>query len=436
MKSISFSLYIAIVFLFTGINGIIYATPTPTPTPILLGSITGRVTDAIIGKGINGATVTLEDTGIQSTTGTVQGQDGIFVLNSLLPLGSYEMTASAEGYITSTQTVTVAAGNPNPQTGVNIFDFALVPEVSPTPTPGHPKATTTESWGSQCGATFNGIVNANGLLTTVWFEVNKDYDTYTSSTETVTGWNDTPVTISEDFSENLWDGGSYPFRIVAQNSAGITYGNEEEITIFYGDKICTVTGYVFDKTTHMGIANATIIPINPNDGSNVYTDASGYYEWSAYEFPCSGGCYTLAVSANGYAQSLPKASCQGLCDGAGKLDFELKPLTIPSPTPTPLCEADSIDSFPKALKLKREEIDNVTITVLCEDGSPVVGQTVTAKIKSDKKRITVSPQSTKTDPNGQAIFTITATNKTGNAKVKFETTNGLTTTVPVKVRGR
>ena len=103
-------------------------------------------------------------------------------------------------------------------------------------------------------------------------------------------------------------------------------------------------------------------------------------------------------------------------------------------TPTPECEAESIEAFPKTLKLQKDESGDVTVTVTCADSSPVVGETVTAKIKSGKKRISISPQSTDTNVNGQAIFTITATKKTGNAKVKFGTASGLKTTVTVKVR--
>ena len=105
MKSISFSLYIAIVFLFTAINGMIYATPTPTPTPID-GVMCGQVTDAITGNGINGATVTVESTGQTDTTQTVQGQDGVYCFSPLAE-GEYIFTAEAEGYVHESKEVIV-----------------------------------------------------------------------------------------------------------------------------------------------------------------------------------------------------------------------------------------------------------------------------------------------------------------------------------------
>ena len=51
----------------------------------------------------------------------------------------------------------------------------------------------------------------------------------------------------------------------------------------------------------------------------------------------------------------------------------------------------------------------------------VAGETVTATTnKADAKRISISPASAKTDASGEATFTITATKKTGNARVTFQ----------------
>ena len=45
------------------------------------------------------------------------------------------------------------------------------------------------------------------------------------------------------------------------------------------------------------------------------------------------------------------------------------------------------------------------------------GETVTATTnKAGAKRISISPESDATDENGEVVFTITATNKTGNAR--------------------
>ncbi|MCF6155828.1 MAG: hypothetical protein E3K36_11385 [Candidatus Brocadia sp.] len=114
--------------------------------------------------------------------------------------------------------------------------------------------------------------------------------------------------------------------------------------------------------------------------------------------------------------------------------FGLIPLT-PTVTPTPGCKAEEITASPHVLRLKKEKSDDVTVTVTCSDSTPVVGETVTAKVKSGKKRVSVTPPSQDTDTNGKAIFTITATQKTGKAKVEFKSA-GLKTTVAIKVKNK
>lgn len=78
----------------------------------------------------------------------------------------------------------------------------------------------------------------------------------------------------------------------------------------------------------------------------------------------------------------------------------------PTGTPTPVCEAESMEVSPQTLKLRREASGVVTVTVAGNEGCPVVGETVTAKIKSGQKRISISPQIADTNVNGQAIVTI------------------------------
>ncbi|MCC7210429.1 MAG: hypothetical protein E3K40_15680 [Candidatus Brocadia sp.] len=124
----------------------------------------------------------------------------------------------------------------------------------------------------------------------------------------------------------------------------------------------------------------------------------------------------------------------GYTYGNEKSFITLKATPIPTATPTPVCEAESIEASPKILKLKREALRNVTVTVTGIDSCSVVSEMVTAKIKFGKKRISVTPLSQNTDAGGEAIFTIKATKETGNAKVKFETPSGLKTAVTVKVK--
>lgn len=102
------------------------------------------------------------------------------------------------------------------------------------------------------------------------------------------------------------------------------------------------------------------------------------------------------------------------------------------PTPTPRCEVGSIEVFPESLTLEREQSDKVTVTLKGNNCIPI-NEMVTAKITSGKKRVSVSPLIAYTDINGQAVFTITAKNRRGKAKVTFKS-DSLKETIIVKIR--
>lgn len=117
--------------------------------------------------------------------------------------------------------------------------------------------------------------------------------------------------------------------------------------------------------------------------------------------------------------------------------------TIPPITPTPtatvtatptVCEADTITVFPTNLTLEMKKSGTVTVTVTGADDCTVEGETVTATINaSGKSRISISPSSAGTDASGQTTFTITATKKTGNARVTFKA-GDVKKSLTVKVR--
>lgn len=110
------------------------------------------------------------------------------------------------------------------------------------------------------------------------------------------------------------------------------------------------------------------------------------------------------------------------------------PTVSPTPTPTPSCEVAEVDAEPEPLKLLREESGEITVSLNCGDGSSAgANRLVTVEVKSGKKRVNVSPAQAVTEENGQATFTITATTKTGDAKLKFRHQN-LKDNIVVKVR--
>ena len=119
------------------------------------------------------------------------------------------------------------------------------------------------------------------------------------------------------------------------------------------------------------------------------------------------------------------------------------PTTTPTATPiaTPTiseCEPAVIALDAKKLNLKLGEGKTVTVTVSGSDDCKSEGATVTAAVKTGKKRVTIDAATATTDANGQATFTITAGQKKGNSKVVFtvEDSEGevYTTFVIVKIR--
>ncbi len=99
--------------------------PVVTPTvPQQTGVIIGTVIDAMNGAPISGADLTTDSGGYTAAT----GPDGSFTIPGIVE-GSYTLTASATGYHSASQTVTVITGIPT------ITDFALMPDLSVTPIP-------------------------------------------------------------------------------------------------------------------------------------------------------------------------------------------------------------------------------------------------------------------------------------------------------------
>ncbi|MFC1916131.1 S8 family serine peptidase [Chloroflexota bacterium] len=100
-------------------NGRINAYRAVISSPLPTGTITGKVTDAIDGSPIEGATV------IDGRTVAVTDANGIYTLSDI-PTGDYTVTASKEGYETAPRDVTVVSGQ------TTIASFTLLRISSPT----------------------------------------------------------------------------------------------------------------------------------------------------------------------------------------------------------------------------------------------------------------------------------------------------------------
>jgi hypothetical protein len=305
---------------------------TAVVTEVVTGNIAGRITDAATGAGINGATVTVESTGQQGTTSSVQGQDGVFAIQGV-PVGAQTLAVAANGFTSVSEEVTVVAGNPNPQTGANIFNFALETG-GPTPTPtGSPTPTPTPEVGNIAGRVTDAGTGAG----------------INGATVTVESTGQTGTTVSVQGQDGIYAIQNVPIgaQTLTAEAAGFT-SSSQDVTVVAGNP-------------------------NPGTGANIFN------------FALAGGTPT------------------------------------PTPTPTPeACVPFEMTAGTKPLKIVKEQSAEEVITVVCSTGEPSVNRLVQALVTNGKKRITVSPPSALTDANGQAKFTITATTKTGKAKVKFQ----------------
>ncbi|MDN3513175.1 MAG: M6 family metalloprotease domain-containing protein [Candidatus Brocadia sp.] len=202
------------------------------------------------------------------------------------------------------------------------------------------------------------------------------------------------------------------------------------------------TGLATNVTSSSAILNGTVNANGlPTTAWFEYGTISGSYGSSTSPYTVGGtNGAAVSVSINGilpsttYYYKLAAQNSAGTASGNEISFTTLPPTPTPTPTPTPmptpspsptptatpLCEANLMEASPKTLKLKTEETGEVTVTVAGSDGCAVAGEIVKATIKSGKKQISVTPLSQDTDTNGKAVFTITATKKSGNAKVKFK----------------
>lgn len=100
---------------------------------------------------------------------------------------------------------------------------------------------------------------------------------------------------------------------------------------------------------------------------------------------------------------------------------------------TVVCVAEAIETSSNKLTLKGKKKQDVTVTMTGAETCPSEGVTVEVTVNAaGKKRVSVLPKNKETDDKGQSVFTITAKNKSGNAKITFKA-GGLSKSISVKV---
>ena len=266
-----------------GMAGFKAATISPPPPT---GSITGTVTRAGDGAAISGATV--------SVTGGASGStdaSGTYSLTGLSP-GNHTLTASAAGYTTTSQAVSVTAG------GTQNLNFVL----SPAPSTGAISGTVTDA--STGAAIVGAMVRESGGAAT---------STDASGAYTLSGLASGGYTLTATATD--YDPGTL--------TASVTVGNTTQ-DVSFGLWPSTTTGGVGGTLTSasggLAIAGATV---TDGGGATATSDASGVYTLTGL----TPGMHTLVGSATGFTTSLTKSF--SIIGGInGKVSFSL----TPSPT--------------------------------------------------------------------------------------------------------
>jgi len=231
--------------------------------PLLPGSISGQVTDATTGTAIGGAIVSYTVTGT-TVSATTNGNGNYNLTN--VPPGTYTLTASAAGYISQSQAVTVVT---NATTSQN---FSLV--ILPGAIAGAVKD-------SQTGAGIGGAsvsYTAGGITTNATADAGGNYNlpnvppgTYTV-TAAATGYGNQslPVTVASNATT------TQNFSLVPQDG--------------------TIAGQVTDATTSVAIPGATVSLVVGGTTLSATADASGNYSLSNIR----QGTYAVTAAASNY----------------------------------------------------------------------------------------------------------------------------------------
>jgi len=194
-------------------------------------------------------------------------------------------------------------------------------------------------------ATLNGIVNANGLSTTVWFEYSSSSGTYNSKTTTQTVNGSTDTTVSASLG-TLSPSTAYYYRVAAKNNAGIKYGAEEIFTTLDTESpvgsIILGNGAVYTRsatvdvnlsaTDDVGVTGYFLtqdstVPTSSSAGWMLVISTVSYSTGISYKFTGGDGDNTLYVWYKDAAGNISNASSDSIT-----LDTVSPVVSITSPT--------------------------------------------------------------------------------------------------------
>ena len=179
-----------------------------------------------------------------------------------------------------------------------------MPMSAATPTPQAPTVVTTDLGGitfleyyeadGKYIATLTGKVIPNGLSTTAWFEYGTSSGSYsnTSATKDVgDGFSYEEVSIKIEGNLQNESGNNY-YRLIAQNSAGISYGSEASFFTYSATELplTLTTDDATQVTSNSAILNGSI---------NFKTDYALHS--IELEYGTSSGSYTMTVDSTGYS---------------------------------------------------------------------------------------------------------------------------------------
>ena len=179
---------------------------------------------------------------------------------------------------------------------------------------------------------------------------------------------------------------------------------------------------VFIETSSFNITRARMIETGADTGTFVgsiqVAASGGTLEFERIQAAVGD---TLKIT---YIDEINTTGFTRIVTDTASVKTAVTPTPTPTATATPIpCEPESISADPaKSLTLLREAEGEVAVTVSGDDGDcQAAGVTVTATTTTaGAKRISISPASDTTDANGEVVFTMTAKDKKGNARVTFK----------------